>query len=86
MITTSTTQKRHPYEYHVESVQPTDAPTGVSAGSWHRYIIVCGTSKVTGTKLGSLREVTRHAEAEAVRWNERFAKGGTVYATRGKKK
>ncbi len=74
----------HEYRYRVESVEPTNAPSGTPDGIWHRYVIVRGSSQISGMKPGSLYEVTQHAEEEAQGYNERFAKGGTTYVSRKK--
>ena len=48
--------------YQVESVKITDPPEGNPEGSWCRYVIVQGKSKIVCIRSGSLKAVTQHAE------------------------
>jgi hypothetical protein len=66
-------------EFHVETVEKTMPPEGAPDDNWHRYVIGKGSSRIEGKKLGSLYDVTRHAETVAEDLNSRKARGGTMY-------
>lgn len=71
--------------YNVVSVEKTEPPQGVTDGTWFRYIIGHGTSKIEGMKPGSLATVTQHAHTVADDLNERASRGGSFYAPRQRK-
>lgn len=74
------------YTYRVVSVEKTDPPEGMPDGSWYRYVIGQGRSKIEGFKPGSLKAVTLHAETVAEDLNARSARGGkSVYAVHKRK-
>ena len=72
-------------KFQVVSVEKTDPPEGIPSGSWYRYVIGKGGSKIEGLKLGTLKAVTEHAEAVAEDLNTRATKGTSTYAPRQKK-
>lgn len=57
--------------YRVVSVENTTPPEGVTEGSWHSYVIKSGNSIMRGKSLGSLKQVTSHAEELAEKINSR---------------
>jgi hypothetical protein len=62
--------------FHLDSVVPTDDPTGQGA-TWFRYIISQGPNgenAITGAKSGSLTEVRGQLLDMVSRLNERFGK------------
>jgi hypothetical protein len=73
--------------YHLVSIEKTDPPAGMEAGDWYHYVIGQGHSKIECTRLGTLQEVTKHAEEYAESLNARAGKGYSSYApTRNRKK
>ena len=71
-----TNDDKYEDEYHVMSVEETDLPEGILFGSWHRYVIGRGKSKIEGFKSGSLESVTEHAKSVAEDINERANASG----------
>ncbi|KPK38829.1 MAG: hypothetical protein AMJ69_07380 [Gammaproteobacteria bacterium SG8_47] len=67
------------YKYRVLSVEKREAPAGLPAGDWHRYIIGRGTSKIEGSRIGTLYAVTQYAETAAEDLNARAARGQSSY-------
>ncbi|MDH5408831.1 MAG: hypothetical protein OEZ33_00390 [Gammaproteobacteria bacterium] len=71
-------------KYQVVSVEKGTPPEGVADGDWYNYVIGHGTSKIEGSKPGSLQAVTEHAEAVAEDLNSRTGRSGSTYAPRKK--
>lgn len=69
--------------YVVVSVEQASMPDGGQGTDWCRYVLACGTSRVTGLHRGTLEEVTAFAESCAEGFNLRSATGkgkaGTAY-------
>ncbi len=72
-------------KYQVVSVEKCDPPQGMEAGSWYRYVIGQGRSKIEGVKLGTLQAVTEHAHTMVDDLNTRAARKGSFYAPRQRK-
>jgi len=72
-------------KYQLESVEQTTPPKGITSGTWFRYIIGRGSSKINGTKTGTLRSVTEHAEVVVENLNERANNFGSTYVSRTRK-
>jgi hypothetical protein len=72
-------------KYQVVTVEKTDPPTGMESGSWYRYVIGQGRSKIDGVKLGTLQAVTEHAQTMVDDLNSRAARSGSFYAPRKRK-
>lgn len=71
--------------YHVITVEKSSAPKGMTGDNWHHYVIGRGDSIIEGKKVGTLREVSIHAEELAERVNARSDKYGVVYVSSYKK-
>jgi hypothetical protein len=69
-------------KYRVMSVKETKPPEEGADGLWHRYVISYGQGKINGMKLGTLNEVTQHAQAVAEALNQRAKCKGSIYASR----
>ncbi len=48
--------------FEVESVEKTSATQDSDGIPWHRYVLTDGTTKITGQRRGTLREVSAHAD------------------------
>lgn len=72
--------------YQVISVEKTKAPEGMPGDNWHHYVIGRGVTKIEGYKPGTLKAVTKYAEACAEDLNARSFKGYSAYAPRQQKK
>jgi len=62
---------RAPKPYHLTSVEKTAVPAGGGNGSWCRYVLDNGRSVITGTRRGSVAQVTDHARRYAEELNAR---------------
>jgi len=67
-------------KYQVISIDKIDTPEGMPDGDWYCYVIGYGKSKIDGKKPGTLKNVTRHAEAVAEDLNLRSQNKKSVYA------
>jgi hypothetical protein len=82
----NSTQETKETKYRVVSIEKTDPPAGTDDGSWYHYVIGQGHSKIECTRLGSLQDVTKHAEEYAESLNARAGKGYSTYAATRKQK
>ncbi|MGI9228329.1 MAG: hypothetical protein ACR2P9_00540 [Gammaproteobacteria bacterium] len=73
------TKQREPDRYPVISVDKVDPPKGAN-GNWYCYVIGQGNSRITGSRQGTLREVTAYANRYAKSLNERCGGRGGRYA------
>ena len=71
--------------YPVISVEKIDTPKGAK-GTWYRYVIGQGNTQLTGSRQGTLNQVTAYANEYAQMLNERSGgKGSSVWSKRIKK-
>jgi hypothetical protein len=61
--------------YVVVSVEQAPVPDGGHGTEWCRYVLSCGTSRITGLHPGTLSEVTAFAISCAEDFNRRSATG-----------
>ena len=61
--------------YVVVSVEQAPVPDGGQGTDWCRYVLSCGTSRITGLHRGSIDEVMAFAESCAEGFNLRSATG-----------
>ena len=62
-------------KYVVVSVERAPVPEGGQGLDWCRYVLSCGTSRITGLHPGTVDEVTAFAESCAEGFNLRSATG-----------
>ena len=70
--------------YELVSVELTSVPEGGQGTDWCRYVLSCGTSRITGLHRGTLEEVTSFAVSCVEDFNARSATGkakGSVTST-----
>ena len=74
-------------KYPVLSIEKIAPPKGAD-GNWYQYIIGKGNSQITGSRRGTLRQVTTYANNYAKSLNERCGGkgGGYAWARSSKKK
>jgi hypothetical protein len=74
--------------YVVVSVEQAARPEGGQGTDWCRYVLSCGTSRITGLHRGSIDEVTAFAAdcAEGLNLRNSPARGktGVVYAKKSR--
>lgn len=64
-------------EYRIESVKPSDPPTGMTGTDWYCYVIVQGNNSIRGYRTGSRRAVMTAVQEVVLQLNERrFGKRG----------
>jgi hypothetical protein len=59
------------FDYEILCVEETRAPMEGAKGRWHRYIIANRTSRITGYRTGSKKEVAAYASQCVERLNNR---------------
>ena len=64
--------------YEVATVEKAIVPEGGQGEDWHRYVLSCGCSQMTGLHRGTLEEVTEYAASCAELVNSRGATGKTT--------
>lgn len=57
--------------FNVMSIEKTSAPEGMVGDDWYKYVIGKGSSEIQGLKMGTLNEVTEHANNVANDLNDR---------------
>ena len=73
-------------EFSVTSVEKTDPPDGCKGENWYRYVIERENSTIVGSRIGTLKQVTRHAREFADELNLRSKNGGrSIWAPNRKK-
>jgi hypothetical protein len=74
------------YDYKVVSVEKTEPPEGVDGGNWYKYIVGRGDSSLVGSRRGTLKQVTEHAQTLVNDLNARSGrKGKSVWAPKQQK-
>jgi hypothetical protein len=63
------------FRYELASVERTVTPAGGQGADWFRYVLSCGSSRITGLHHGSLEEVTAYATSCAEAFNVRSTNG-----------
>ena len=61
--------------YVVVSVEPCQGPADDEGADWCRYVLSCGSSRITGLHRGTLDEVRAFAASAAEDFNARSATG-----------
>jgi hypothetical protein len=61
--------------YELASVERAVTPAGGEGADWCRYVLSCGSSRITGLHTGTVEEVTTYATNCAEAFNVRSAKG-----------
>lgn len=72
-------------KFQVVTVEKSTPPQGMQTGSWYRYVIGQGRSKIEGVRLGTLQTVTEHARTMVDDLNSRASRSGSFYAPRKRK-
>lgn len=64
--------------FTVLEIAKVDAPPGATGADWHRYVLACGSSRITGLHRGSFDEVALYAAGCAAAFNDRSVRGKTT--------
>ncbi|MDH3351389.1 MAG: hypothetical protein OEM51_07555 [Gammaproteobacteria bacterium] len=57
--------------YRIDSVTPSNPPSGMVGADWHCYVIVQGSNSIRGFRPGSHRAVTNAVQEIVAQLNER---------------
>jgi RNA recognition motif-containing protein len=82
----ATSPIRFGVRYEVATVEKAVVPEGGLGGDWHRYVLSCGLSQITGLHRGTLEEVTEYAASCVELVNSRGATGKTTRTSAYSKK
>lgn len=63
------------FRYEVASVEKAPVPDGGQGTDWYRYVLSCGSSRITGLHRGTREEVTAYATSCAEDFNFRSTTG-----------
>jgi len=63
------------FHYELASVEPAVTPAGAQGADWCRYVLSCGSARITGLHHGTLEEVTAYATSCAEAFNFRTTNG-----------
>jgi hypothetical protein len=85
-MTTEPNSSTKDNKYRVVSVEKVEPPTGMEGNNWYHYVIGQGSSKLEGTRHGTLNAVTKHAEEFAENLNSRSTRGYSAYTANKQKK
>ena len=58
-------------KFNVMNIEKTSTPDGMAGDNWYQYVVGQGTSEIKGLTMGSLKQVTEHANKIADDLNER---------------
>jgi hypothetical protein len=73
--------------YTIQSIEPSDPPSGTEGSDWYQYVIVQGTNKISGYRQGSLESVRQSTEENIELLNERqFGKRARIQQSISAKK
>jgi hypothetical protein len=70
--------------FHVETVETSTTPRGVTQGEWCRYVVANEHSRIVGRYCGTLRQARRNAERLAKQLNERKRSGKSPWVPRAR--
>ncbi len=57
--------------YTIQSIEPSDPPSGTEGSDWYQYVIVQGSNKISGYRQGNLESVRQAMEENIELLNER---------------
>jgi hypothetical protein len=63
------------FRYELALVEPAGTPAGGQEADWYRYILSCGSARITGLRQGTFEEVTGYATGCAAAFNFRGTNG-----------
>lgn len=63
------------FHYGVAVVERAGGPAGGQGEDWYRYVLACGSARITGLRHGTLEEVAGYAEGCAAAFNFRGTNG-----------
>jgi hypothetical protein len=63
------------FNYELALVERAVTPTGGQGAEWYRYVLSCGSARITGLRHGTLEEVTGYAAGCAAAFNFRGTNG-----------
>ena len=58
-------------KFNVMSIEKTSTPEGMDGDNWYQYVVGQGSSEIKGLTMGTLKQVTEHANSVANDLNDR---------------
>ncbi len=68
-------------KFNVMNIEKINTPDGMVGDNWYQYVVGQGSSEIKGLTMGSLRQVTEHANKIADDLNERSKGKKTSYSS-----
>ncbi len=68
-------------KFSVMNIEKTSTPDGMVGDNWYQYVVGQGTSEIKGLTMGTLNQVTEHANNVANDLNERSKGKKTGYTS-----
>ena len=68
-------------KFNVMNIEKIDTPDGMAGDNWYQYVVGQGTSEIKGLTMGTLNQVTEHANKVAVDLNDRSKGKKTGYSS-----
>ena len=68
-------------KFNVMNIEKISTPDGMSGDNWYQYVVGQGSSEIQGLTMGTLKQVTEHADKVAEDLNERSRGKKTGYTS-----
>ena len=68
-------------KFSVMNIEKTNTPDGMAGDNWYQYVVGEGSSEIKGLTMGTLKQVTEHADRVADDLNERSRGKKTGYSS-----
>ncbi len=68
-------------KFNVMNIEKIDTPDGMSGDNWYQYVVGQGSSEIKGLTMGTLNQVTEHANKIAEDLNDRSKGKKTGYSS-----
>ena len=68
-------------KFNVMNIEKTSTPDGMAGDNWYQYVVGQGTSEIKGLTMGTLNQVTEHANRVANDLNDRSKGKKTGYSS-----
>ena len=75
------TEKIVKRKFNVMNIEKISTPSGMAGDNWYQYVVGQGTSEINGLTMGTLKQVTEHANRVADDLNDRSKGKKTGYSS-----
>ena len=73
-------------KFNVMSIEKISTPDGMNGDNWYQYVVGQGSSEIKGLTMGTLKQVTEHANKVADDLNDRSNGKKTSYSSKQSQK